>query len=466
MKHRYLFSITGAATLLLSAVGCTHDFEADNALPAADRIPVELFNSINQVATTRINDEGFCNGDSVGVYVVNYQGGEPGTMLDAGNQADNVCYVYNETDNKWNPEYPVYYYDKVTPVDIIGYYPYGTVDKVNSYAFEVVKDQSAHDANESLGGYEASDFLWGKAGNTLPTATRVNITFHHRMAGVQVDLVEGTGFDDGEWAQIDKAVLVTNTVRKSVINLSTGVVTPTGEAPATGIIPYESGGQFRAVVVPQSVAAQVPLLNITVDGTSYVFRRDEEMNYLSGKLHKFTVEVSKKSASGLEFKLLGESITAWETDNASHDATAREYVVIEVPEASSSSTESALKTAIESAGKDYTKIQHLKVVGEINAADFFFMRDEMPLLQSINLKETKIMAVGNTYKENEIPARAFNEKATLVRFEFPENITKIGNGAFNATNLFGTLIIPNGVVEIDNMAFSSCAALSSYGKHN
>ena len=73
---------------------------------------------------------------------MNYQDGVPGTLLDEGNQVDNVRHVYNESENKWTPDYPVYYYDKVTPVDIVGYYPYTTNISVNAYSFEVAKDQS------------------------------------------------------------------------------------------------------------------------------------------------------------------------------------------------------------------------------------------------------------------------------------------------------------------------------------
>ena len=295
-------------------------------------IPVELFNEISQVTVTRVNDEGFCDGDAVGIYVVNYENGAPGQLLVEGNQGDNVRYTYDEANMKWVPESPVYFKDKKTPVDIYGYYPYGAPESVEAYSFEVQKDQSTEAANGQLGGYEASDFLWGKAGNIAPTSSRIPVKFQHRMAGVLVTLIEGTGFDAGEYAGLDKAVLVTNTVRTATIDLSTGEVTPTGDVPATGTVPYSRNGEFRAVVVPQSVATSTPLFSITVGGVPYVFRKDEAFTYNAGKLHKFTIEISKKSQSGLEFKLIGESITAWEADNITHDGEAREYVLIDCPE--------------------------------------------------------------------------------------------------------------------------------------
>lgn len=444
-------------TGLLAAVlvSCTADTDRQGPTPESPDglIPVELFNEISQVAVTRVNDEGFCDGDAVGIYVVNYENGAPGQLLVEGNQGDNVRYTYDEANMKWVPESPVYFKDKKTPVDIYGYYPYGVPESVEAYSFEVQKDQSTEAANGQLGGYEASDFLWGKAGNIAPTSSRIPVKFQHRMAGVLVTLIEGTGFDAGEYAGLDKAVLVTNTVRTATINLSTGEVTPTGDVPTTGTVPYSRNGEFRAVVVPQSVAASTPLFSITVGGVPYVFRKDEAFTYNSGKLHKFTIEISKKSQSGLEFKLIGESITAWEADNISHDGEAREYVLIDCPEPGT------LKECITSAGKDYTKIKNLKVTGTIDANDFFFMRDDMTALQSINLQTVKIAATRVDYTDyaaNVIPDGAFYEKASLIRFVFPEGIVRIGGMAFFHTNMSGSLIIPDGVKVIGEHAFQYC----------
>lgn len=438
--------------ILLAAIAglcaCSQEPETLRVDNAA-QLPVQLFNEITQLPVTRVNDEGFCDGDGVGIYVVNYENGAPGTLALAGNQADNVKYVLDEASGRWTPETSVYFRDKHTHVDIVGYYPYSTPTSVEAYPFEVAKDQSTDAANGQLGGHEASDFLWGKAADVAPTTQRINIKFEHRMAGVLVNLAEGTGFAEGEFARLEKAVLVTNTVRKAVIDLATGEVTPTGDVPTTGTVPYKRDDAFRAVVVPQTVAASTPLFSITVDGTPYLFRKAVPFAYTGGRLHKFTIEISKKSESGLEFKLLGESITPWEADNMSHDATAREYIIIDCP------TPGTLKECITAAGKDYAKVKNLKVTGTIDASDFYFMRDEMTVLQSLNLKEVEI-AEGSGYNANEIPYNAFSGKSSLIRFVFPENITKIDWKAFDSTNLSGALIIPEGVVEIGGYAFQGC----------
>ncbi len=461
MKRIGLYlGVLAAMGLVSACLSEPENFEP--VVPEGERLPVELYNEIHQVVATRVNDSGFCDGDGVGVYVVNYVDGQPGTMVLDGNQADNVRYVYHEAEGRWVPDMEVYFRDKKTHVDIIGYYPYANPTSVTEYPFEVAKDQSTDAANGLLGGYESSDFLWGKAGDVAPVASRIPLNFKHQMAGVLVTLAEGTGFADGEFATLEKAVLVSNTIRKSTIDLATGIVTPQGEVPSTGIIPFKDNEDFRAVVVPQTIPASTALFNITVDNMNYVFRKQADFEYIGGKLHKFTIEISKKEGSGLTFKVLGESITAWETDNVTHDATAREYIVIHCE------TPGGLKDAIIAAGKDITKVKNLKVTGTVDASDFFMMRDEMIKLQSINMKEVMIVAWNGyiapghprDFVDNEIPELALYDKSSLVHFVFPDSITKIGQSAFSGTNLTGSLILPNGVMEIDDSAFSECSSLA------
>lgn len=452
MKHTYRW-ILGIVLIMSGIISCQEQMNVDQ-LESTDRLPIKLFGEITQNSTTRVSDAGFADGDAMGIYVVNYNNETPGQLLTAGNQADNVEYVYNGSEGRWIPNFDVYYKDKNTNVDIYGYYPYADLTSVNAYPLEMAKDQSKAAANGIIGGYEASDFLWGKATQITPTAERVPIIFSHTMAGVQVELAAGTGFSAGEWVTLSKAVLITGITRKSTIDISTGTVTPQGAAETTGTIPYRDGTSFRAVVVPQNVQSTIPLFSITVDGTAYTFSRPEPFTYLSGKLHAFTITVNKRTDSGLEFKLTSESIMAWENDRVSHDATAKEYVVVHCE------TPGTLRQAVITSGKDFTKIKNLKVTGAINAADYGFMKTDMTALQAINLKEVEsckqILGDGKiTYQ-----CPGFNGKSSLIHFVFPDRLTEIGANAFWGTNLSASLIIPEGVEIIRQYAFYSCSGLS------
>lgn len=451
-KHLSFFLL-----LLLVIAGCARErLEVDNPSMDDSPIAVRIGGEIDQLMKTRVNDGGFCDGDAVGIYVVNYEDGMPGTLLVNGNQADNIRFVYEETKNIWTPDEPVYYKDKNTHADIYGYYPYSSPASTDEFFFEVAKDQTVDAAQGSLCAYEASDFLWAKSADITPTTEQIQLNFKHLMASVVVELTPGTGWEEGEWETLEKEVLIASTVRKSNINLQTGDVMPSGDAPLDGIVPVREGAaSFRAVVVPQTMTSGTVLLNITVGGDSRVYKKSADVEYVQGKKNSLLLKVSKKASSaGIELELVSESITPWENDNVSHDATAREYVIVDCPEAGK------LEEIL--ADKDYAKIKNLKVTGIVNALDFFFMRDKMTLLQSLNMKEAKIAAYGSSegaYKEDEIPNSALGGKNTLVRFVFPDKLLRIGRGAFCGTNLSGSLIIPDGVEEIGDYAFRELSSL-------
>lgn len=434
---------------------------------------INLSGEISQVYQTRVNDAGFCDGDEVGIYVVDYNGSMAGELLDEGNRGDNVKHTFDEANFKWNGAYDLYFKDNRTNVDIYGYYPFAYPDNVSAYAFEVQKDQSTSAAYGKIGGYEASDFLWGKTENVAPTDKVIKLGFRHMMASARVTLAEGEGFADGEWAGLEKAVLLLNTKRESTIDLATGEVTAVGNVPSTGTIPYVNGGDYRAIIVPQTVAAGTPLVSVTVGGTPYLLKKDATFTYVPSKQHNFTITVNKRAGSGYEFVLTSESITAWENDAVSHDATAREYIVIDVAEAGT------LKECIEAAGKDLSGVRNLKITGQITSKDFATMKYLMPRLNALNLKEVVIVAgeggsidgVQNSgYESNEddeIPNLAMNSKESLTSLVLPDKLKRIGGttgggrGAFNGcVNLSGSLIIPEGVEEIGPAAFLNCTSLT------
>lgn len=453
MKRDLLHLLCCGALLF---AGCTQDFdEPMPSVPTPDGlIAINVNGSIDQVTTTRVNDDGFCDGDGFGLFAVNYENGVPGTLLDKGNQANNVRYVFNEKEYKWTPDYPVYYRDNITPVDMIGYYPYnGALENVNNYSFEVQQDQSTTVETTLMGGYEASDFLWGKVENVMPTDERIRITFNHKMAGVQVELTKGEGWAEEEWASVEKHALIANTIRKASIDLATGVVTPVGEREIMDIVPAINGEYYRAIVVPQSVDASIALLRITVDGTPYLFRKSEVFEYQAGKLHKFTISVSKKELTGVEFELVGEEITPWESETISHDGKAKEYVIIEVPEASTDGS-SALKAAIEAAGKDSDRIVNMKVIGRLNEPDFTFMRENMLSLTNINLSDV-VLCDGQNIENKEIPYQAFYNAYKFQHIIIPNSTEIIGHGAFDNVEGLISLNIPNSVRIISHSAFRS-----------
>lgn len=499
MKRNFLLSM--GAFLAILAVGCTADVEVIVPQPSAPdgAIAININGAITQEYTTRVDDGGFCGGDQVGLFGVNYTNDNTtqGTLLDKGNQVDNARYTYDEANGQWVSNGSIYYKDAETNIDIYAYYPYMSIDSTDAHPFEVALDQSGA---TTVDGYAQSDFLWAIAENVTPSESKVKLQFSHRLAGANVVLTEGSGFAEGEFATLKKQVLVMNTTRTATIDLATGVATATGEAELEGIVMKQNSEGFRAIVVPQSVEAGKALLSIAVDGMSYRFKHNETFNYEAGKMSKLSIKINKKAHSGeYEFVLTDVTIKDWVADLESHGGEARQYYVVHLDEGDT------LEEKIKADGKNPAKIKNLKVSGKIYADDFYFMRDKMDILQAVNLKECEVVGdpyqwywwgyidgewkdvyfetdypnswedatreveerfPGSTFEHhgynrndnygkgaNEIPDGAFKDKSTLVYFVFPEIVTKIGYDSFSRSNLSGALIIPNDVEEIGGYAF-------------
>lgn len=462
VKHTLLYLLAAGAMLL---TGCSDDFFGDKT-EQHDSNRIQLSSDIDQLAVTRVNDNGFCNGDVMGVYIVDYEGNKPGTLKVNGNRGDNVRHTFDEPNYKWNSTYDLFWKDKHTHIDVYGYYPFANPESIEDYQFEVQKDQSKTTENGEMGGYEASDFLWGKVSDVAPTTSVIRLPMAHRMSNARVTLIQGSGFAEGEWANLEKIVLTANVARKASINLSTGEIKTAGTVENTMTIPSRTNDEWRTIVVPQTVAAGTTLFSITIGGVPYKFTKNEAFTYVSGKMMNFGIKVDKQTGSGAyKLTLVSESITPWENDLVSHDATAKEYIVI-------NSTPGGLKNAITAANKDYTQVRNLKITGQINAKDFYFMRDSMLRLSALNLKEVRIKGWGKNEENEEnmddqIPNSAFyfiqtvGGSNSLNRIVLPDTLKSIGSNAFYGCKyLSGSLIIPEGVTEIKRGAFNGCIGLN------
>ena len=120
-----------------------------------------------------------------------------------------------------------------------------------------------------------------------------------------------------------------------------------------------------------------------------------------------------------------------------------------------------------------TTITNLTLSGNIDARDFKTMRDSMPALTTLDVKDVSIMSYTGVkgtagtsninYPANTIPAFSFCDSTTWIGKEIlssivlPLSIKSIGESAFNSCyGLKGALSIPNSVTLIDDYAFAYC----------
>ena len=467
-KYHFISYIRSASVLLLAScfvTGC-QDEEVLNSGNGA-REPMNLQAEIHQQNVTRVNDNGFADGDHIGVFVTNYSNGVASELVLTGNHADNVRFTYNHESGKWTGATQLYWKDKVTPIDAYGYYPFDEeLSSVTAYPFTIQRNQRDQVQGETMYGYEASDFLWAKAEGIVPTSAAINLRHKHIMAGIQVNLVEGTGFLEGEWAEAEKQVLVESTRLGATISLQSGTATVDASSSVTTIIPQGSGNSYRAIVVPQTVTSGATLFSITIDGQTHKFTRSSAMVYHPKKLHKFTIEVNYSLPKGdYQLNLLDEAVVAWENDAESHNGAAREYITVHVNKGE------YIGDVIERMGIDPKEIINLKLTGTLSDHDHFgYIRDKMPYLEAVNMRDLRTKNQRSfrweggwgtppydqpEHADDYIPMGAFQKMGFLSYVVWPEHLVGIGDEAFAGTNLRGSIILPEGLKHIGGSVFEA-----------
>ncbi|MCM1296063.1 MAG: leucine-rich repeat protein [Muribaculaceae bacterium] len=431
---KYL-SVLGIA-LILGA--CSDDSMHLSPESDSQQLPITL--SAAYPTSTRASDDGFEDGDCMGVYVMDHCDNMVQEITSEDIHAANVKFEFNGMDNKWNANTPIYWTSKDTPADIIGYYPYSeSITTPKELPFSINRRQDLSGSENEMGGYETSDFLWAKATKAMPTNSKVDLTFNHIMAGVRVTLKEGSGFGSGEWTNLEKSVFISNIKPSTLIDLSNG---KTGEAYGSeiSVSAYRYGDDWRAIVVPQTIESGRNIIDISIDGISYQLKKETIINYISGKLSTFTIEVNKRNnTGGYEFNIIDESLNPWIDDVEFRDGIVRNYMTIHVEE------RGTLKEYVTRNNLALSSLKNLKLTGNVDENDFSFLRDECFALSSLNLSDATTW-FGD--REFVIPEKAMYSKGTLSHIVFPKNLKIIGSSAFFKTGLTGSLIIPEGVVKI------------------
>lgn len=68
---------------------------------------------------TRVTDSSYDTNDEIGLYVVNYNGQNTGSLVSNGNHANNVRFTFSGT--AWTPETELFWKDNSTKADFYAY---------------------------------------------------------------------------------------------------------------------------------------------------------------------------------------------------------------------------------------------------------------------------------------------------------------------------------------------------------
>jgi len=236
-------------------------------------------------AQAKVSNDAFESGDRVGLYAAT-----AGTPLElSGNVLNNEPLTLSGT--KWTPRRPLYW-DGGT-YDVFAYYPYATAPAaVDDLPFSVAADQRSAKTDTTLGGYEASDFLWGSVKGVAGSATAVTVPFKHRMSKLVVRLVKGEDYDGDLPASEEVEVYIHNTVTSATIDLSVGIVTKDPHGTEQTIRAARTGEHaYSAIIVPQRLQNARPFVEVVMKGVSYLV--EKAFVFKMGVQHTITLVIAK-----------------------------------------------------------------------------------------------------------------------------------------------------------------------------
>lgn len=276
MKHTTPYIVLLAAALLGS---CSSD-DGGQTPTEANRVPMTF--RITYPGETRATETAFETGDRVGLFVAS----DSLPLETGGNLVNNEPLTLNN--GTWAASQTLYWSDGT--FNAYAYYPYtSNISSIEEQPFSVSTDQSTAKTGTALGGYEASDLLYASAAGLRAGSSPISLAFKHVLSRLKIQLIKGEDYKGDLPANTE--VYVHNTVADATINLSTGVVTRKSANPTQTIrARKESDFTYSAIIVPQTIAYRMPLVEVVADGVSYMF--ESKFTFKPGVQHRVNLIIS------------------------------------------------------------------------------------------------------------------------------------------------------------------------------
>ena len=238
--------------------------------------------AINYPGRSRATETDFEMNDKIGLYVA-----KADVPLEiGGNLVNNEPLTYDGTN--WNATRNLYW-DEGT-YNAYAYYPYiNKVSSIEDQPFSISTDQSTSKTETALGGYEASDLLFATSKNLTASTSPVPLNFKHIMSKLLIRLVQGEDFE-GEMPTT-ATVYVHNTVPEATIDLQAGVATRYVKGTKQTIIAHQDDDYiYSAIIVPQRIENRMPLIEVIMNGVSYLF--ESKFQFKPGTEHLVNLIIS------------------------------------------------------------------------------------------------------------------------------------------------------------------------------
>lgn len=290
---RYIAMIS----LALLAIGC----ENSGNIPVVEDGVMQI--NVLHPSATRATETAFESDDKIGIYATEYSGDVASQLQISGNWANNVATTYNGT--TWIPAKKIFWSEN--KMDVYGYYPYMTPTSIDEHLWSVQLDQSTPETADALSGYEASDFLWGKATGVSQADGDVQMEFKHRCSKLVVKLVKGADYSGV--LPTESELYIHSTVPTATIDFTNGAVTKYIYGDMETIKARRvDDATFEAIIIPQRMETRRPFLEYIANGVSYLY--ESTFVFKAGKQHTLELTINS-NPDQIEIEV-GGNVGDWE----------------------------------------------------------------------------------------------------------------------------------------------------------
>lgn len=280
--NRHTISYIVVASVALLAAACTSADDPDGTDRYQDAKSTPLTCKASHPRQAAVATATFNSGDRIGLYVA----ATDSHLELGGNLVNNAALTYNGT--AWTSAKALFW-DEGT-YNAFAYYPYRPdISSIEDQPFSVATDQSTDRTATALGGYEASDLLYASARGVSASAVPLPLTFRHIMSRLKIRLIKGEDFDGA--MPTDAAVYVHSTVTSATLDLEVGAVTRAMRGTTHTIRAHQDDDYvFSAIVVPQRLTNHLPLVEVVMNGVSYIY--DSRFVFKPGTEHLVNFVIS------------------------------------------------------------------------------------------------------------------------------------------------------------------------------
>ena len=277
------------ATALSALAGCSKQEvqEKDEA----------VMRFIPSLPGTKATDSAFEAGDSFGIYAVEYEGATPAPLQLSGNWANNSKSTFDG--NLWTVSPKIWWKDDAR-FDVIAYYPYvPEPQSVDDYIFEVRDDQRTD-------GFTLSDLMWAKATGVERAGGDIALNFKHKLSRLDINLIKGEDYEGDLPATAEGRIM--STVTTALMDVERGEIEKNPYGTTGTIIARQwEAGRYSAIIVPQKLLYQVPLVEIIVNNVSYLV--SSKFIFEAGIRH--TMNITLSSDPNKVVINIGGGISGW-----------------------------------------------------------------------------------------------------------------------------------------------------------